>query len=206
MPKDECLQLKNINYQTMLLNRKSHINSDKSETTNIEQYLSREHQHIGGGKKAWNKLEKMIKIQKLNDYVDVLTKENKIPTEVSINMKKFLRQCLERKRLQRIKDVIYNSIEGKITKIPGFNFNKTTHKFSLRRVDKKNLISKSLAPKTKKNKKIKKLKTIKNKPNRNKSNKKRSPSNSKTSKANNKTSKTSKTNKKNKKRDKKSVN
>ena len=197
MPNDECLQLKNINYQTMLLNRKSNINSDKSETSNIDQYLSQEHELIGGGKKPWNKLEKMTKIHKLNEYVDELTKDINIPNDLKSSMKKYLRQSLERKKLQRIKDVLYDSSLGKITKIPGFTFNKTTFKYTLRRIDKKSSISKSLAPKTKKNRNKKKPNS-KNKSNRNKSknksNRKKSPLN--------KTSKTSKTNKKKRKKKK----
>ena len=197
MSKDECLQLKNINYQTMLLNRKSNINSDKSETTNIDEYLSQEHKHMGGGKKPWNKLEKMIKIEKLNDYVDVLTKEHKIPQDINVNMKKYLRQQLERKKLQRIKDVTYDYTEGKIIKVPGFSLNKTTFKYTLRRIDKKSSVSKSLAPKTKKNKRKKKsnAKSNKNKSNKNKSNRKKSPLN-----------KSVKTNKTNKKRERKKKN
>ena len=202
--KDECLQLKNINYQTMLLNRKSNIDSDRDQTTNIDAYLSHEHEHIGGGKKPWNKLEKMTKIHKLNDYVDTLTNGNKISKEIKSNMKKYLRQCLERKKLQRIKDVTYDSNEGKIIKIPGFNFNKTTFKFTLRRIDKKSKISSSLAPKTKKNKsktKNKKLRLSKHKSSKNKSgNRKKSP---KTEKKKRKTSTKKETKKENKKENKK---
>ena len=39
--KDECIQLKNINYQTMLLNRNSNIDSNKTGE-NVEKYLEQE--------------------------------------------------------------------------------------------------------------------------------------------------------------------
>ena len=71
---------------------------------------------------------------------------------------------LEKKKLQRTKDVIYNVSTGKITKIPGLIFNKVKNKFSLKRVDKKRSTLKGLAPKSnkKKKKKIRKDKTQKN--------------------------------------------
>ena len=173
---DECVQLKNINYQTMLLNRNSTIDTNKNECNNIDQFLINEKEKIGGGKLSWNRLEKIIKIKKINEYADVFCKKEKIPDNMKKKLKEYLRLCLERKKLQRIKDVNYDSKEGKITKIPGLAYN--NNKFTLRRIDKKNSISKNLAPKTKKRKKQKKgKKTGKVRSNKNKSNRKKSPLN-----------------------------
>ena len=36
--KDECIQLKNINYQSMLLKRNSNIDSKRGATVNIDKY------------------------------------------------------------------------------------------------------------------------------------------------------------------------
>ena len=38
--KDECIQLKNINYQSMLLKRNSNIDSQRGGTENIDKYLA----------------------------------------------------------------------------------------------------------------------------------------------------------------------
>ena len=67
-------------------------------------------------------------------------------------LKHYLYQCLERKKLQRTKDVIYDMQTGEIKQIPGLSFNKNTNKYTLRRVDKKGSTLKSLAPKKKKTK------------------------------------------------------
>ena len=182
---DDCLTLKNINYQTMLLNRNSTINADKNETSNIDNYLLEEQEMIGAGKKPWNKLEKITKINKLNEFVDDFSKTENISIEISAEIKRYLRTSLERKRLQRIKDVTYDALKGKIVKIPGFIYNKKNNKYALRRVDKKNSISKSLAPqkqktkrkKSRRKKDKKRDKTNKNKPHKNKSNRKKSPLN-----------------------------
>jgi hypothetical protein len=59
---------------------------------------------------------------------------------------------LDRKKLQRVKDVTYDVKTGRIKAIPGLTFNKNKHKFTLRRVDKKKSTLKGLAPKRKKDK------------------------------------------------------
>ncbi len=141
---DECVELKNIKYQTMLMNKKKQIENTKNHTTDIENFLKRE--SMQNAQKPWNKLEKSTKRKKLSKFVEIF------PTKQKEILKQYLYQCLERKKLQRTKDVIYNMNTGKIEKIPGLSFNKNTHKYTLRRVDKKGSTLKSLAPKKKKKK------------------------------------------------------
>ena len=141
---DECVELKNIKYQTMLMNKTKQSENTNNHTTNIEQFLKRESaQNI---KKPWNKLEKSTKRNKLSKFVETF------PTKHKEILKQYLYQCLERKKLQRTKDVIYDMNTGKIDKIPGLSFNKNANKYTLRRVDKKGSTLKSLAPKKKKKK------------------------------------------------------
>ena len=141
---DECVELKNIKYQTMLINKTKQNETPKKHTTDIEQFLKRESaQNI---KKPWNKLEKSKKRKKLSKFIETF------PTKHKEFLKKYLYQCLDRKKLQRTKDVIYNMEEGKIEKIPGLSFNKNSNKYTLRRIDKKGSTLKSLAPQKKKKK------------------------------------------------------
>ncbi len=63
---------------------------------------------------------------------------------------------MERKKLQRVKDVQYNVNTGKIINIPGLKFNKDKQKYTLKNVDKKTSTLKSLAPKRRKKKKRRK--------------------------------------------------
>ena len=53
---------------------------------------------------------------------------------------------MERKKLQRVKDVQYSIDTGKIISIPGLLFNKKNNKFTLKNMDKKGSL-KSLAQK-----------------------------------------------------------
>ena len=141
---DECVELKNIKYQTMLINKTKLNENTQTHTTNIEQFLKKESMQTS--KKPWNKLEKSIKRKKLFKFVETYATKHK---EM---LKQYLYQCLERKKLQRTKDVIYNINTGKIEKIPGLSFNKNSNKYTLRRIDKKGSTLKSLAPKKKKKK------------------------------------------------------
>ena len=154
---NDCSLLKNINYQTKLLNGSSKINSHKGDDINMDLLLSQENMKRELDKKPWNKLEKMTKIKKLFDYVD--TKTNN--PHLAIEIKNYLRKSFERKRLQRTKDVIYNSTLGFIEDIPDFILNSKTNKFYLQRTGKNNCFLKNLAPKKKKRKK-----SIKNRSNR----------------------------------------
>ena len=52
--KDECIQLKNINYQSMLLKRNSNIDSQRGGTENIDKYLEQE-QNKKKNIKTWSK-------------------------------------------------------------------------------------------------------------------------------------------------------
>ena len=61
---------------------------------------------------------------------------------------------MDRKRLLKAKEVIYNKEIGKIQSIPSLSYNVTTKKFTLKRCEKRQSTLKSLAPK--KNKKINK--------------------------------------------------
>ena len=67
--------------------------------------------------------------------------------------------------MQRAKDIIYDSKTGKIKSIPGLSVNKTSNKFTLKRVDKKKeTLKNSLAPIRKKKKKQQTSKNTKKTP------------------------------------------
>ena len=149
MSKDkECPELKNIKYQTMLMNKKNNTNKSEANTDDIEIFLQKERSQES--KKQWSKLEKNIKRKKLAQFAESYNTKYK---EV---LKLYLYQCLERKKLQRTKDVLYEITTGKIKSIPGLLFNKNSNKYTLRRVDKKGSTLKALAPKNRKRRKKKK--------------------------------------------------
>ena len=60
---------------------------------------------------------------------------------------------MERKKLQRVKDVQYDIEKQKIINIPGLLYHKDKNKFTLKNLDKNSSTLKSLAPKRRKHKK-----------------------------------------------------
>ena len=144
---DECVELKNIKYQTMLLQNSTKIYETTPNTENIEQYLEKEKELDNS--KPWNKLNKFSKLQKLNQYCKEYGEENKLSEEEIKEMMKYLRSCLERKKLTRQKDVTYDMEKNKIKLINGLTYNKSNNRFTLKRQDKKTSTLKCLAPKNK---------------------------------------------------------
>jgi len=179
--KDECIQLKNINYQSMLLKRNSNIDSQRGGTENIDKYLEQE-QNKKKNIKPWSKLEKSTKLKKIYSYIENLYDKFKMTELEKKELKKYMRTCLERKKLQRIKDVIYEIKTGEIKDIPGLTFNEKNRKFILRKIDKKGSTLRNLAPKNSTRGKTKKKSDRKKK----KSDRRRSPDRKKSEKKNRK--------------------
>ena len=103
----------------------------------------------------WSKLDKTIKIKKLDDYVSRMAEEHTLTIVESMTLRKYLATSLDRKKLQRVKDVIYDKSIGAIKSIPSLYFNPDTRKFTLKRSDKRVSTLKSLGKgKTRKNNKI----------------------------------------------------
>ena len=147
--KDECLELKNIKYKTMLMNN---IQSSKEpDVTNIETFLEKEKSI--NKKQHWSKLSKLSKKNKILDYCEEYSKKNKLSEEETIQLREFLIKSLERKKLQRVKDVIYDVETQVIINIPTLSINKQTNKYTLKNLDKKVSTLKSLAPRKNKHKK-----------------------------------------------------
>ena len=65
----------------------------------------------------------------------------------------YLIACLDKVKLQRVKDVDYRKDSGEIINIPSLYFDKSTRKFTLKRCDRRVSTLKSLS-KPKKKKKI----------------------------------------------------
>jgi len=164
----------------MLLKRNSNIDSGRSGTENIEEYLKQEQK--GKGKKPWSKLEKTTKLKKIYEYINILEKKFKLTEKEKREFKAYMKTNLERKKLQRIKDVIYEVAKSSIKDIPGLSFDEGKRKFVLKRVDKKGSTLKYLAPKKKSKTKRNKKKSDKSRKKKNRSNKKGRNKNSKTNK------------------------
>jgi len=146
IPSNECQELKNIKYKTMLLNGVPlHETKSSDDMSNLDKFL--ENEKISSGNEPWCKLNKTIKMKKLQDYVETYKKNNNLSNEESELLIIFLKDCIDRKKLQRVKDVIYDKENGKIKEIPALHYMKLNKHFTLKNIDKRVSTLKSLAPK-----------------------------------------------------------
>ena len=114
-----------------------------SNVTDVEAFLEQEKsQNIN---KVWNKLDKSVKINKLYEYADSYAKEKSISGIQTALLKSFLKNCLDKKRLESGKDIQFNVKEQKIESVPRLNY--ANKRFTLRRNDKRITTSSSLGPK-----------------------------------------------------------
>ena len=122
-------------------------NSDNNyRPFDIDLLLEQEKQH--NKTENWNKLDKMRKIQKLNYYADKYAIEQNLNNDEVKQLKVFLTERVNKQKLQKAKDVIYNKDTKEIVSIPSLYFNTSSHNFSLRIMDPKRVSTlKSLTPK-----------------------------------------------------------
>jgi hypothetical protein len=95
----------------------------------------------------WSKLDKTTKIKKLLTFAESYRTENNLSNEEYDKLIAFLKDCLDRKRLQKVKDVIYDKTTGEIKNIPALFHNKPTNHFTLKNTEKHISTTRSLAPK-----------------------------------------------------------
>ncbi len=95
----------------------------------------------------WNKLDKTMKIQKLHSFAEKYGKDNSLPIKTVKTLKTFFIDCLEKNKLLKTKEVLYDKEKGEITNIPTLTINNQTKNFTLRQCDKRISTLKSLTPK-----------------------------------------------------------
>lgn len=140
---EECIELKNIKYKTMLLNGNPIIETKSSNNlSNLDKFL--EDEKNNSKNEPWSKLNKTIKTQKVLSFVESYKNEKKLNEEEERLLLAFLKECLDKKRLTRVKDVIYDKVTGNIKEIPALFYNKSSKHFTLKNLDKRVSTLKSL--------------------------------------------------------------
>ena len=121
-------------------------NSTTTEQIDLDQLLEKEKQQ--NKIDTWNKLDKTIKTQKLHIFAEKYGKDNSLPVKDIKSLKQFFLEALEKNKLQKTKDVLYDKEKGVIQSIPGLFFNMTNRAFTLKNMDVKRISTlKSLTPK-----------------------------------------------------------
>ena len=142
----DCNELKTLKYNTMIMNKVLWPESKSStDLVNLDKFL--EDEKITNSNEPWSKLDKTAKIKKLLFFAVTYKITNNLSDEEYISLQRFLRDCLDRKKLQRVKDVSYNKETGEVNEIPSLHHSKPTNHFTLKNVDKRVSVTRSLAPK-----------------------------------------------------------
>ncbi len=112
----------------------------------LDTLLEKEKQH--NKTETWNKLDKTVKIQKLHGFAEKYGREQGLPMKEIKSLKVFFVECLDKAKLQKTKDVVYDKDTHEISSIPALFFNMEKRQFTLRIVDTKRVSTlKSLTPK-----------------------------------------------------------
>lgn len=149
---DECVELKNIKYKSMLLNGSNEEAEETVENlSNLDSFLEEEKNITTN--EPWIKLNKTTKLIKFRQFVEKYSTENKLSEDEKNDLSKFLSTNLDRKRFLKTKEVNYDKESGVVISIPSLFYNSSNKKFTLKRSEKRVSTLKSLAPKKTKNKK-----------------------------------------------------
>lgn len=132
---DSCQYLKNIQYKTMLMNGKNTklSTTGDTDTANIDRLLEEEMKQ--NKNISWTRLDRSDKIKKLHSFAENYCKISNNCVEVNA-LKQYLILCLDRNRLEKVREVKYNKMTEEIESIPCLIYNTTNNRFTLKRSEK----------------------------------------------------------------------
>ena len=133
-------------YKNVMYPQSTTTHSNEMNYNMIDALLETEKQR--NKTEAWNKLDKTQKTLNLHAFAEKYGKDHGLPMKEIKNLKSFFNDCLDKSKLQKTKDVVYNKETREITSIPSLYFNTTGRAFSLKSIDTKRVSTlKSLTPK-----------------------------------------------------------
>ena len=143
---NDCHELKNIQYKTLLMKGTNLKPSDNTNNlSNIDVYLTNETET--NKLEPWNKLSKTDKINKINTFVDEKQQEYDLNETETLNFRKYLHDCIDKKKIIKNNDVLYNKETGILENIINIQFNSTNKTFLIKKIDKKSNTLKGLPKK-----------------------------------------------------------
>lgn len=143
---EECIELKHLKYKSMVQGgtRKDIGGRPMSDSINtLDKFL--EDATASNNTGRWNKLDKTVKLQKMTEFADTYAQENEYSEQDKESLIIYLRDCLDKKKLIRVKDVEYDNVNDKLLAIPGLQYNKTSKRHTIKNTDsKRSSVTKSL--------------------------------------------------------------
>jgi hypothetical protein len=121
-----------------LFSRHSTYGHEYSSTTQsnslsmIDDFL--ESEKATNNTEQWCKLNKSVRLEKLTQFASEYAAKNSFSHDDEILLINFFRDCLDKKKLGKVKDVVYNKVTGNITDVPLLIFNRGTKSFTLKKI------------------------------------------------------------------------
>ena len=94
-----------------------------------------------------NKLSKTDKISKINVFVEEKQQEYELNEKETFEFRKYLHDCIDKKKIIKNNDVLYNKETGVLENIINIHFNSTNKTFIIKKTDKKSNTLKGLPKK-----------------------------------------------------------
>jgi hypothetical protein len=122
-----------------------HETKTSNDILNLDNFLENEKKN--NKNEPWCKLNKTIKYKKILEFTEIYKKEKNLDENEKDLLINFLKDSLDKKKLLRVKDVVYDKDTGLIKDIPALVYTKEKKHFTLKNLDKRVSTLKSLAVK-----------------------------------------------------------
>jgi hypothetical protein len=110
----------------------ANLNSTSESKTAVEVSQFLENESKSNKAEPWCKLNKTIKLKKMMDFSLKYKEINSLSDEDYNKLNIFLKDCLNRKKLLKVKEVIYDKVNGVIIEIPVLIKNEAKKRFTLK--------------------------------------------------------------------------
>ena len=131
--------------------------SQSNSLSMIDNFL--ESEKATNNTEQWCKLNKSIRLEKLTQFASEYATKNGLSSDDELVLINFFRDCLDKKKLNKVKDVVYNKVTGNISDVPLLIFNKGTKSFTLKKIVKNTTTMKVRSTSTENSANTKQVKT-----------------------------------------------
>jgi len=106
--------------------------SDVLGAAEVDRILSEECRRQPG--RSWPRLDNTERVILLRKFAESYVAESELADEETVKLKLFLEEAVRRKKLVRVKEVVFDKDENKVTAIPGLSYNPEARAFALKRL------------------------------------------------------------------------
>jgi hypothetical protein len=126
----DCKEYNSLKYKTMIMTGTNIESCLDTNEEKINMFLSMDMEKNKKG--VWSKLSKTEKVKKIKNYIKTtLLKEHNLTDTEVLNATKFFSLLMDRKKLSKNNELLYNQEIGLIESIEGLTFNPETRKFTI---------------------------------------------------------------------------